>query len=67
MSASRDEVKQIINEAVACWHDVADDHDIKHCNCFRDAFVRRLIDLKLFDGYQATEPLQDAGSCSVTR
>lgn len=51
MKLNNAEVARIIDEAVACWHMVADDHDIKHCNCFRDTFAQRLIDLGLFEGY----------------
>lgn len=35
----------ILDEAVDCWHKVADDHNIKHCNCFKEMFARRLIEL----------------------
>jgi hypothetical protein len=39
------EARLMISAAVDCWHKVADDHDGKHCNCFRDAFVRRMIEM----------------------
>ena len=45
------EIANIIDLAVQCWHEVADEHEIKHCNCFREAFARRLIDLGVFVGY----------------
>ena len=51
----REQMKKLIDEAVDCWHAIADEHDFKHCNCFRDKFVRRLIDLGLFDGYKLDE------------
>jgi hypothetical protein len=45
------ELAQIIDIAVDCWHEVADEHDIAHCNCFRESFARRLIELGIFIGY----------------
>ncbi len=44
-------IARIIDEAVGCWHKVADDHDIKHCNCFLEEFARSLIDKGVFIGY----------------
>jgi hypothetical protein len=44
-------IASIIDTAVDCWHEVADDHDIEHCNCFRDVFAQRLIDQDVFIGY----------------
>lgn len=41
----RAELKKLIDEAVACSHEVADDHGIQHCNCFREKFVSRLIEM----------------------
>ena len=35
---------KFIGKAVECWHDVADEHDFPHCNCFRDMLTRRLRD-----------------------
>ena len=46
-----DELQTLIDEAVDCWHKVADDHDKKHCNCFREAFVRRLIEIGYKSAY----------------
>lgn len=45
------EIAHLIDIAVECWHDIANTHDIKHCNCFLDNFTRRLIDLGIFIGY----------------
>jgi len=40
-----EEMHRIIDEAVLAWHEVADKHEIKHCNCFREKFARKMIDL----------------------
>ena len=50
------EMARIIDEAVSCWHEVADDHGIKHCHCFREMFAQRMIDLGLFIGYDKLYP-----------
>lgn len=47
----QEKIARIIDEAVGCWHDVADEHDILHCNCFRQALADRLIELGIFEGY----------------
>jgi hypothetical protein len=46
------DMERIIAIAVAAWHDVADVHAFKHCNCFRHQFVTDLIAAGLFKGYQ---------------
>jgi hypothetical protein len=58
-------IRCIIDEAVASWHKVADDHDIVHCNCFREAFAQRLIDLNIFVGYKTLADMERRanGSC----
>ena len=37
------EVCEILDLAVDKWHEVADEHNIKHCNCFRVEFGEALI------------------------
>ena len=48
---TQSEIADLIDIAVACWHEVAEEHEIKHCNCFREAFARKLIDDGIFVGY----------------
>ena len=51
MELSQQKIAEIIDMAVDCWHEVADEHDIDPCNCFRELFAKRLIDEGLFVGY----------------
>ena len=59
------QIANIIDIAVRCWHEVADDHDIKHCNCFLEKFAQELIDRKLFVGYVTLEELELQGKRHV--
>lgn len=43
----------LIDLAVVIWHEVAEEHNIRHCNCFREAFASRLIKDGTFVGYVA--------------
>lgn len=48
---NQDLVVRIIGEAVDAWFEVLDEHDYRRCNCFRENFVHRLIDQKIFVGF----------------
>jgi len=54
------QIASIIDEAVSCWHEIADTHEIKHCNCFRDLLAKRLIEQGLFIGYDKLDLRDDA-------
>ena len=51
MRTTPEDMERIISIAVDAWHDVADVHGFKHCNCFRHQFVTDLIAAGLFQGY----------------
>jgi hypothetical protein len=58
MKMTQQQIAALIDEAVDTWHHIADTHDIKHCNCFRDEFAKRLIDKGIFVGYRKLEEIQ---------
>ena len=48
---TQNDIADIIDLAVDCWHEVAESHDIKPCNCFRELFAGKMIDRGTFIGY----------------
>jgi hypothetical protein len=58
MEIKQKEIAEIIDEAVDAWHHIADTHGLKHCNCFREEFARRLIDKGTFVGYHKLDKIQ---------
>jgi hypothetical protein len=45
------ELANIIDAAVAPWHEVAEEHEIPSCNCFSENFCTKMIEYGGFIGY----------------
>lgn len=48
---TQQDIAHIIDLAVTHWHGVADEHDFPHCNYFREAFAKAMIEEGFFIGY----------------
>jgi len=55
------EIAWFIDHAVEKWHEVAEEHDIKSCNCFREALAGSLVDEGIFAGYDTLDKILPNG------
>ena len=68
MKLTAEQAFAVSDIAVDLWHRIADEHGHDHCNCFRDALMRRLIiDRRIEDPERLSAAFEAARQRDVAR